>query len=127
MFNAVWRWAGEFRKTQRNLGVDYWRIAMDLRLLLDDIRYWQGHGAYEADECALRFHHRLVVIHPFVNGNGRHARLMADLLARSVGNERFTWGSGNLASIGVVRSQYIAAMRAADDHDYRPLFAFSRS
>jgi Fic-DOC domain mobile mystery protein B len=127
MFGSIWRWAGEYRKTQRNLGVDHWRIATDLRLLLDDTLYSREQGAYEPDECALRFHHRLVVIHPFVNGNGRHARMMADLLARSSGKERFTWGSGNLFDAGEVRTRYIACMSAADRHDYRPLLSFART
>jgi Fic-DOC domain mobile mystery protein B len=85
MFGGVWKWAEEFRTTERNIGVDSWRIESDLHTLLDDVRYWIDHKTYTADEIAVRFHHRLVFIHPFPNGNGRHSRLAADLLITQFG------------------------------------------
>ncbi|MGO8672738.1 MAG: mobile mystery protein B [Capsulimonadaceae bacterium] len=127
MFGDVWQWAGVYRATGKNIGIDAWQIGTQLRQLLDDIRYWQENGTYEPDEIAARFHHRLVWIHPFPNGNGRHARLAADLLLKSMGRDRFTWGQGNLVDIGKVRSDYIAALRAADGHEFGPLTAFVRS
>jgi Fic-DOC domain mobile mystery protein B len=127
MFKDVWRWAGEYRTTAKNIGIEAWQIGPQLQQLLDDARYWIEHGTYEADEIAARFHHRLVWIHPFVNGNGRHARLAADLLLVQLGRERFTWGRGNLIPIGELRESYIRALRAADNHDYGPLLAFVRS
>jgi Fic-DOC domain mobile mystery protein B len=90
MLGGVWKWAGTIRNTERNIGVAPYRIGVELRALLGDARYWIDQGAYEPDEIAVRFHHRLVAIHPFPNGNGRHARLSADLLAVSLGRERFT-------------------------------------
>jgi len=96
MLGDVWKWAGKLRTSQRNIGIDYWLIAPELRQLLDDAKAWIGYGAYPADEIAVRFHHRLVLIHPFPNGNGRHARLMADLLVIQLGRERFTWGRESL-------------------------------
>jgi Fic-DOC domain mobile mystery protein B len=128
MFGGVWRWAGKFRTTARNIGVDHWLIGTSLRQLLDDARYWIAQGTYEADEIGARFHHRLVWIHPFVNGNGRHARLAADLLAVSMGKARFSWGRGNLQAAGSeVRREYVEALRAADRCDVRGLVGFLRS
>lgn len=128
MFCNVWRWAGRFRQSEKNLGVPYYRIAIDLKLLCDDARYWVEHGTYEADEIAARFHHRLVFIHPFANGNGRHARLMTDILLENViDRPPFTWGQSNLAPKGEDRRHYIEALVAADRGDYQPLLAFVRS
>jgi Fic-DOC domain mobile mystery protein B len=127
MFKDVWRWAGEFRTTPRNIGVDPWNIPSMLRNLIEDAKYWVLHGIYPPDEIAVRFHHRLVLIHPFPNGNGRHARLSADLLLVKLGQERFTWGRVSLDNAGETRQQYVAALRAADAHDLQPLLAFVRS
>ncbi|MCP4767287.1 MAG: mobile mystery protein B [Gammaproteobacteria bacterium] len=127
MFGRVWRWAGKFRKTERNIGVDTYRIQMDLRQLLDDCRYWIENNSYPLDEIAARFHHRLVFIHPFPNGNGRHARLATDLLLTRLGHLRFSWGQVNLANSGETREIYVSALRAADNFDIRPLLDFVRS
>jgi Fic-DOC domain mobile mystery protein B len=127
MFGRVWRWAGTFRQTARNIGVDAYRIPMDLRQLTDDCRYWIENGTYEPDEIAARFHHRLVQIHPFPNGNGRHARMATDLLLVAMGRPRFSWGRVNLVDPGETRQAYVAALRAADNHDIGPLLAFVRS
>jgi Fic-DOC domain mobile mystery protein B len=127
MFGDVWRWGGKFRTSQRNIGIDYWLIAMELRQLLDDSKAWIEFGTYPADEIAVRFHHRLVLIHPFPNGNGRHARLMADLLVMRLGCERFSWGRESLRDRGAARARYIEALRAADNHDIALLLAFSRA
>jgi Fic-DOC domain mobile mystery protein B len=127
MFGRVWRWAGKFRHTERNVGVDPYRIATDLRQLLDDCRYWMEHDTYPPDEICARFHHRLVAIHPFPNGNGRHARLATDLLLVALGQPRFSWGRTNLVNVGDTRQAYVAALRAADRRDIRPLLEFVRS
>lgn len=127
MFNDVWRWAGMYRTTERNLGIEAYRIQPELRQILDDTHYWIEHQTYPGDEIAVRFHHRLVSVHPFPNGNGRWSRLMADLLARRIGNDRFTWGRANLRPISDVRRAYIDALRTADNHDIEPLLRFSRS
>ncbi|EXI72917.1 MAG TPA: mobile mystery protein B [Candidatus Accumulibacter phosphatis] len=127
MFGKTWRWAGEFRKSDKNIGVDWLRIGIELRQLLDDVRYQVEHASLPPDEIAVRLHHRLVAIHPFANGNGRHARLLADLLVVRLGQPRFTWGSRNLVDAGATRQAYIAALQAADARDYAPLLAFTRS
>lgn len=127
MFKDVWRWAGELRTTPRNIGVEPWNITSMLRNLIEDARYWVLHEIYPPDEIAVRFHHRLVMIHPFPNGNGRHARLAADLLLVKLGQERFTWGRVSLVNAGETRQKYVAALRAADAHDLQPLLAFVRS
>jgi Fic-DOC domain mobile mystery protein B len=127
MLGRVWRWAGTYRLTPRNIGVDPYRIEPDLHQLLNDVRYWIAHATYEPDEIAVRFHHRLVAIHPFPNGNGRHGRLAADLLVVQLGRPRFSWGSENLVEPKETRQRYVATLRAADNHDIGPLLAFARS
>ena len=127
MLGDVWRWAGKFRTSERNLGIVHHEIPVALRQLLDDARAWIEHTAYAPDEIAVRLHHRLVHIHAFPNGNGRHARLVADLLIMSLGRERFSWGSASLQDAGATRRRYIAALHAADNHDVGPLLAFARS
>lgn len=128
MFNKVWTWAGAFRLSNKNIGVDKYQISIQLKHLLDDIKYWIEHKLYDPDEIAARFHHRIVAIHCFPNGNGRHARLIADTLLTDVFDAKpFTWGKGNLAGAGTVRTEYIKALRAADQNNYEPLKQFVRS
>jgi Fic-DOC domain mobile mystery protein B len=127
MFGAVWKWAGDYRRTERNLGVSPYRIQPDLRILLDDVRYWMAHDSSPGDEIAVRFHHGLVAIHPFPNGNGRWSRLAADLLVTHLGGERFSWGAADLQARGDVRTHYIDALKSADKYDFGPLIAFARS
>lgn len=127
MFGDVWRWAGRYRTTERNLGVAAWDIAVEMTNLIGDAKTWVAHASYPRDEIAIRLHHRLVWIHPFANGNGRHARLVADLLVMQQGGERFSWGRGSLYSAGELRRRYIAALHAADRHDLARLAAFARS
>ncbi|MDP1524311.1 MAG: mobile mystery protein B [Rhodocyclaceae bacterium] len=127
MFGETWKWAGEFRKTDKNIGVGWLKIGVELKKLLDDTRYQIEYASYLPDEIAVRFHHRLVLIHPFPNGNGRHARLMADLLVERLGQPRFTWGSRSLVDANDTRKDYIAALQAADARDIAPLLAFARS
>jgi Fic-DOC domain mobile mystery protein B len=127
MLGEVWRWAGKFRTSERNLGIAFYEIPVALRQLLDDTKAWVEYKTYAPDEIAVRFHHRLVQIHAFPNGNGRHARLMADLLVMRLGGERFSWGRANLKDAGAVRKRYISALQAADNHDLEPLMEFARS
>jgi Fic-DOC domain mobile mystery protein B len=132
MFGETWKWAGVFRKTDKSIGVDWLQIGVEIKKLLDDTHYQIAQASYPPDEIAVRFHHRLVAIHPFPNGNGRHARLMADLLVERLGLHRFTWGlrsltSGSLVDTGEIRQRYIAALQAADRRDITPLLAFARS
>lgn len=127
MLGEVWRWAGQFRRSERNLGIPFYEIPAALRQLLEDTKVWIEYESYPPDEIAVRFHHRLVQIHPFANGNGRHSRLMADLLVMELGQERFSWGRANLQQAGDVRARYIAALKAADNHHIVPLLAFARS
>lgn len=127
MLGDVWRWSGQFRRTERNLGIPHREIPVALRQLLDDVRAWIEYKTYPPDEIAVRFHHRLVQIHPFPNGNGRHSRLMADLLVMQLGGERFSWGRESLLEARALRQRYIAALQAADAHDIGPLLTFARS
>ena len=123
MLGEVWEWAGTFRKTEKNIGVAPEQIAVSLRNLLDDVRFWIEHKTYSAREIGLRFHHRLVQIHLFPNGNGRHARIMTDaLLEKTMNEKRIHWGDANLQNAGENRDEYIAALGQADAGNYQPLF-----
>ena len=125
MFRRVWRWAGNYRTRVTTPGVDPHTIQVELHKLLGDTRYWLAKNTYTADEVAIRFHHRLVLIHPFPNGNGRLCRLLADLLAAALHNQPFSWGRSSLAP-AEARSRYLAAIRAADEGNYGPLFTLAR-
>lgn len=130
MFGQVWDWAGHYRTTERNIGIAPYRIGTETAQLFDDAAFWVANETYEPDELAVRLHHRLVFVHPFPNGNGRHARMMADLLIRRLGAPPFSWGSnrddGVIHDIGDLRKRYVSALRAADGNDYEPLIAFAR-
>lgn len=127
MFGDVWKWAGAYRTTPRNIGIDAWRIPMEVQHVIDDTRFWIENQVYAPDEIAVRFSHRIVAIHPFPNGNGRFSRLIGDMLANQLGRPRFTWGSANLVDASETRKAYVAALRAADAYDIEPLLIFSRT
>ena len=127
MFDETWKWAGTYRTSEKNIGVPHHEIRDRLAGLIGDARYWLEHKTYAADELAIRFHHRLVLIHCFANGNGRHARLIGDVLAQKQDRSIFTWGGANLVSSGDFRRRYIDALQAADAHDIQPLLSFARS
>ena len=132
MFDKTWKWAGHYRRSGKNIGIEWPYISIEVKKLCDDVLYQIEHQSYDLEEIAVRFHHRLVWIHPFPNGNGRHARLMADLLALQHKYSRFSWGrnqwSGNdLYQAAPIRTGYINALRQADGHNYSPLIEFARS
>jgi Fic-DOC domain mobile mystery protein B len=128
MYGQVWSWAGKFRKTDKNLGIDKWKIPVELRALCDDALFWMINQTFSNDEIALRFKHRLVSIHCFSNGNGRHSRLMADIIISKVLNQPiFSWGSGSLVKEDNARKSYLKALKSADCGELKPLLLFSRS
>ena len=128
MYSNVWAWAGEFRKTNKNIGVDKWQIPTDLRTLLDDTKFWYANNTYSPDELTIRFKHRLVSIHCFPNGNGRHSRLMADIVIEKIFKQPvYTWGAANLVKQGDTRMDYLNAIKAADKGDIQPLIKFARA
>jgi Fic-DOC domain mobile mystery protein B len=127
MFGKIWRWAGVYRSSNKNIGVDREQIQIRLDEALDNVRYWIEHKTFPPDEIAVRFHHELVFIHPFPNGNGRWSRLMADILAIRLGQPRFSWGRSSLRAADKTRQAYIEALKAADNHDFTALIAFARS
>lgn len=128
MFNKTWKWAGQFRKSDKNIGVHWPQISTKTKELCDDVHYQLVHNTFSKDEIAVRFHHRLVFIHPFPNGNGRHARLIADLLIMQQGCKRFSWGMHqDLYKATPIRKQYIEALRLADHGDCSKLLIFARS
>lgn len=126
LFGDVWDWAGKFRKTGKSIGIDPVHIPVELRTLMDDAKFWAENKTYRPSEAAARFHHRLVKIHPFPNGNGRHARIMADaMLDRVYKAEPIDWAGGHdLQKIGERRTAYIAALKAADQDNIDPLLQF---
>jgi Fic-DOC domain mobile mystery protein B len=127
LFGDVWSWAGTFRQTGKNIGIDPLDIVVELRTLMDDARYWNEHSVYDPVEAAVRLHHRMVFIHPFPNGNGRHARIMADtMLTRVYSVNPIDWAGGqDLQKMNNRRVTYIAAFKAADRGDLAPLLAFA--
>ncbi len=127
MFNHTWRWAGAFRKTEKNIGSKSGLISFQLEKLCGDAKYRVREKSFSADEIAVRFHHQLVFIHCFPNGNGRHSRLAADCLIESLGGKKFSWGSGDLYQAGERRKKYIESLQAADHHDISSLLKFARS
>lgn len=127
MFDRTWRWAGKFRRVDTNIGIDWHNIAAELHNLCENVRAQLEYGAYPIDEIAARFHHELVAIHPFPNGNGRHARLAADLLLAQYGRPPFSWGQASLVMAGDTRSAYIHALQQADAGLIGPLLVFVRS
>lgn len=125
MFNKTWKWAGKFRQTNKNIGVDSFMISVSLKNLCDDLIFQVEKNIFSTDEIATRFHHRLVAIHPFANGNGRHARFITDIFLQSQNRERFSWGKYyEITSSTEIRKNYISALRAADRGDYQLLKIF---
>jgi len=128
MYGNVWAWAGDFRKTNKNLGIDKWQISTALNALINDTLYWVEHNTFTPDEIAIRFKHRIVSIHCFPNGNGRHSRLMADVIIDKIFKLTvFSWGAGNLVKQSDTRTNYLKAVREADKNNYVPLLSFARS
>jgi Fic-DOC domain mobile mystery protein B len=128
MYSSVWKWAGEYRKTNKNIGVDKLEISVALKSLIDDAAYWLEHNVYEPDEFAIRFKHRLVSIHCFPNGNGRHSRMIADIIIEKIYQlPAFSWGSASLSVDMDIRAQYLKAIRKADKGDFELILKFARS
>ncbi|MCB0707215.1 MAG: mobile mystery protein B [Saprospiraceae bacterium] len=127
MLGDVWKWAGNFRSTNKNIGVDKAQIQIELRKLIDDCKFWIKNDRFPSEEIAIRFKHRLVSIHLFPNGNGRHSRILGNLLAVSLGKDEFSWGRANLVSTGNSRTNYISALKKADNNEIEPLLKFARS
>ena len=127
MFGDVWKWAGNYRTSERNIGVAPYQIPIKLMLLFDDVKFWIENKTYSNREIAVRLHHKLVQIHPFPNGNGRVSRLMADFVLEKLEGSKLYWGNTNLVNVSEIRSSYIAALRKADVGDYADLIEFTRS
>lgn len=128
MYGDVWKWAGEFRKTNKNIGVQWTQIGVELKNLLDDSKYWIENKTYAPDEIAIRFKHRIVAIHCFPNGNGRHSRMMADIIIESIfGNDVFSWHKSNMVKTDETRKNYIVALKEADKGNINPLIEFAKN
>jgi Fic-DOC domain mobile mystery protein B len=127
MFGDVWKWAGTFRKTNKNIGVQWHQIGAQLKQLLDDTQFWIDNKSYKEEEIAIRFKHRLVAIHCFPNGNGRHSRMMADIIMETLfKKDIFTWHQSNMIKADRIRKEYITALKNADNGDIKPLVHFAK-
>ncbi|MCF6295090.1 MAG: mobile mystery protein B [Flavobacteriaceae bacterium] len=128
MYGDVWKWAGEFRKSNKNIGIKWTQISIELKNLLDDTKYWLDNNTFSSEEISIRFKHRIVVIHCFPNGNGRHSRMMADIIMESIfGKEIFSWHKLNMVKVDDTRKEYIAALRKADNGNINPLIKFAKN
>lgn len=128
MYNDVWKWAGEFRKTEKNIGIPWTKIGIELKILLDDSKYWIDNKTFPPEEIAIRFKHRIVSIHCFPNGNGRHSRMMADIIMESIfGEEIFSWHQSNMVKANETRKKYISSLKEADNGNYNNLIEFAKN
>ena len=128
MYGEVWKWAGKFRKSEKNIGITWPQIGIELKNLLDDTKYWIENKTYPPDEIAIRFKHRIVSIHCFPNGNGRHSRMMADIIMESIFNEKvFSWHQSNMIKADKTRKEYINTLKKADDGNIKPLIEFAKN
>jgi Fic-DOC domain mobile mystery protein B len=125
MFSQVWKWAGTYRKSNKNIGVEWYHVSSSVKDLLLDTEIWVKCHSYSDVELAVRFHHRLVLIHPFPNGNGRHSRMLTDIILVNILNHpRFTWGSRRLEENSAIRTEYIQSLREADNGEFVRLINF---
>lgn len=128
MYGDVWKWAGQFRKTEKNIGIPWIQIGIELKNLLDDTKYWIEHNTYSPEEIAIRFKHRIVSIHCFPNGNGRHSRMMADIIMESIFESKvFTWHESNMVKADQTRQEYINSLKEADNGNILPLIEFAKN
>jgi Fic-DOC domain mobile mystery protein B len=128
MYGDVWKWAGNFRMTDKNIGINWTLIGIELKYLIDDTKYWIENETYSSEEIAIRFKHRIVAIHCFPNGNGRHSRMMADIIMESIFDKGvFNWHKSNMVKADETRKRYITALRQADKGDLNPLIKFAKN
>jgi len=127
MYGDVWNWAGEFRRSDKNIGIKWTQIGLELKNLLDDTKYWIDNKTFSPEEISIRFKHRIVAIHCFPNGNGRHSRMMADIIIESIfGKEIFSWHKSNMVKADETRKKYNEALRKADNGNINPLIKFAK-
>ena len=128
MYGDVWKWAGDFRKTDKNIGINWTQIGVELKNLIDDTKYWIENETYSSEEIAIKFKHRIVSIHCFPNGNGRHSRMMADIIMESIfDKDVFSWHQSNMVKADETRKSYITALRQADKGNIKPLIEFAKN
>jgi Fic-DOC domain mobile mystery protein B len=128
MHGDVWKWAGEFRQSEKNIRISWMQIGIELKNLFDDTKYWIENKTYTPEEIAIRFKHRIVSIHCFPNGNGRHSRMMADIIIESIfGKDIFSWHQSNMVKANDIRKAYIDALKKADNGNIEPLIEFAKN
>lgn len=128
MYGDIWIRAGEFRKSDKNIGIKWTQIGLELKNLLDDTNYWIDNKTFSSEEISIRFKHRIVTIHCFPNGNGRHSRMMADIISESIfGKEIFSWHKSNMVKANKIRKKYVDALKEADNGNIKPLIEFAKN
>lgn len=127
MFGETWEWAGEFRKIETNIGLPPYQISSEIKKLCDDINFWPIESEKKAIENAVKFHYRLTHIHPFKNGNGRHARFMANLYLYNHHFSLLPWGACPLNKNDATRKKYLTALKEADQGKLDKLIQFAES
>jgi Fic-DOC domain mobile mystery protein B len=125
MFGDVWKWAGRLRREDLNIGIHWHLIDQSLQALVDDLAFWDQ-TTMDVLEAAVRLHHRAVHIHPFPNGNGRWARMLANIWLRLHDCSVTEWPESDIGTTSPIRGEYLAALQAADGGDYEPLIAIHR-
>ncbi|MCF6245580.1 MAG: mobile mystery protein B [Sulfurovum sp.] len=123
MFGDVWEWAGKLRQVELSIGVKAYMVSTQMQKLVDDLAYWEEHKSFDVIETASRIHHRAVQIHPFLNGNGRWSRMLANIYLKQNGLQPTKWNEDLLSKTNLHRDDYIKALKKADSGDYSDLIA----
>ena len=119
MLGDVWEWAGEIRRSEKTIGFPCHKIGSSIHQLLDELQQWEKEKI-PITEITVRLHFHLVTIHPFENGNGRWARLAANIYLRKNGVGFINWPA-QMDEIKTFRPKYIEALKRAEKGNLDPL------
>jgi len=121
MFGDVWEWAGKLRQVELSIGVKAYLVSTEIKKLVDDLAFWEENKSFDVIETAALIHHRAVQIHPFLNGNGRWSRMLANIYLKQNGIQPTKWNENLLSKVNLHRDDYIKALKKADGGDYGDL------
>ncbi len=122
MFGNVWTWAGKRRTTDGlTLGVPAIRVEIALEELSRDLSLWRDAPIGRQEEAAI-LHHRAVSIHPFLDCNGRWARMLSRIWQLQHTGDYTRWPETELfQGQSSLRPAYIRALQEADAGDMTAL------